>query len=367
MFMSKVELKNITKIYSGDVPAVDDVSFEVNEGEFAVLVGPSGCGKSTLLRMVAGLEEITSGGLYFDGACVNSLAPKDRDIGMVFQNYALYPHLTVFENIAFPLSVRKQSKTEIKKSVHDTAEMLGLEPLLDRKPKELSGGQRQRVALGRAIVRKPKVFLFDEPLSNLDAKLRVAMRAEITEVQRKLGTTAIYVTHDQVEAMTMGTKLVVLRDGKLMQSGSPAALYNDPDNQFTAGFIGSPQMNFFSGKLVTNGGIHFEEENGAFSLALGEKCLRKPATANSGRVSIGIRPENLELGDGEQTNQPNSFSAVVKNQEYIGHETLLHFSSPCGNFALRSTRRMDNMLNQELMVSLPESAVFVFDADGFRL
>ncbi len=365
--MSKVELKNITKIYSGDVPAVDDVSFEVNEGEFAVLVGPSGCGKSTLLRMVAGLEEITSGGLYFDGACVNSLPPKDRDIGMVFQNYALYPHMTVFENIAFPLSVRKESKTEIKKSVHETAEMLGLAPLLERKPKELSGGQRQRVALGRAIVRKPKVFLFDEPLSNLDAKLRVSMRAEITEVQRKLGTTAIYVTHDQVEAMTMGTKLVVLRDGKLMQTGSPGALYNDPDNQFTAGFIGSPQMNFFSGKLVASGEIRFEEANGAFALALSGKSLRQPAATSMDKVTIGIRPENVELLHGRPDDCPNSFSAVVKNQEYIGHETLLHFSSRGGAFALRSTQRMDNMLNKEIKVRLPESAIFVFGADGNRL
>lgn len=365
--MSKVELKNITKIYSGEVPVVDEVSFEVNEGEFVVLVGPSGCGKSTLLRMIAGLEEITSGELYFDGVCVNSLPPKDRDIGMVFQNYALYPHLSVFENIAFPLSVRKEKKYEIKERVHETAELLGLSALLDRKPKELSGGQRQRVALGRAIVRKPKVFLFDEPLSNLDAKLRVAMRAEITEVQRKLGTTAIYVTHDQVEAMTMGTKLVVLRDGKLMQAGSPSALYNEPQNQFTAGFIGSPQMNFFTGRLVTNGGIHFEEKSGTFTIGLDEKRLRKPSIESMGSVTIGIRPESIELQFVGQTEDTNSFSAVVKNQEFIGHETLLHFSHEGGSFACRSTQKMDNMLNQSVTLRLPGSEIFVFGADGNRI
>ncbi|MHB8338477.1 MAG: ABC transporter ATP-binding protein, partial [Ignavibacteriaceae bacterium] len=247
--MSKVQLKNISKSYESGNYAVKDINFEVDDKEFVVLVGPSGCGKSTILRMIAGLEEITSGELYIEDKRVNDISPKDRNIAMVFQNYALYPHMTVYENMAFGLKLRKFSKEEIKQRVSEAARILELEPYLERKPKALSGGQRQRVAVGRAIVRKPKVFLFDEPLSNLDAKMRVQMRTEISRLHKQLEATMIYVTHDQTEAMTMGNKIVVLKDGVINQISSPLDLYNFPANKFVAGFIGSPAMNFLKGKI----------------------------------------------------------------------------------------------------------------------
>ncbi len=251
--MAKVELKKIGKVYDGNVRAVDDANITIEDKEFVVFVGPSGCGKSTTLRMVAGLEDITEGELLIDGKLVNDVPPKDRDIAMVFQNYALYPHMTVYDNMAFGLKIRKVPKAEIETRVGEAARILDIEKLLDRKPKQLSGGQRQRVAVGRAIVRKPKVFLFDEPLSNLDAKLRVQMRAELIELHDRLQATMIYVTHDQVEAMTMGDKIVVMRDGKVQQIGSPLYLYNHPINKFVAGFIGSPAMNFLKVKVVEEG------------------------------------------------------------------------------------------------------------------
>ncbi len=238
--MATVELRNISKVYEGGVKAVDAANLTINDKEFVVLVGPSGCGKTTTLRMVAGLEEISSGELYIDGKLMNDVAPKDRDIAMVFQNYALYPHMTVYDNMAFGLRIRKYPKAEINTRVHEAAQILDIEELLDRKPRALSGGQRQRVAVGRAIVRKPKVFLFDEPLSNLDAKLRVQMRAELSSLHHRLQATMIYVTHDQVEAMTMGDRIVVLKDGLIQQIGTPLGLYNTPVNRFVAGFIGSP-------------------------------------------------------------------------------------------------------------------------------
>src|SRR3972149_7613086 len=242
--MAEVTLKNVTKIYEGGQVAAKDININVLDKEFVVLVGPSGCGKSTTLRMIAGLEEITSGELFIDNKKVNDVSPKDRDIAMVFQNYALYPHMTVYENMAFGLKLRKFPKEEIKQRVNDAAKILGLEDYLTRKPKALSGGQRQRVAVGRAIVRKPKVFLFDEPLSNLDAKLRVQMRTELSKLHDRLQTTMIYVTHDQVEAMTMGDRICVMKDGVILQIDSPLELYDHPANRFVAGFIGSPSMNF---------------------------------------------------------------------------------------------------------------------------
>ncbi|MDP2036580.1 MAG: sn-glycerol-3-phosphate ABC transporter ATP-binding protein UgpC, partial [Ignavibacteria bacterium] len=241
--MAEVILKNVGKVYEGKNRAVQSVNLEINDKEFVVLVGPSGCGKSTTLRMVAGLEEITEGEIYIDGKLVNDVPPKDRDIAMVFQNYALYPHMTVFENMAFGLKLRKFPKEKINERVNEAAKILSIEPLLNRKPKQLSGGQRQRVAVGRAIVRKPKVFLFDEPLSNLDAKLRVQMRTELARLHHQLETTVIYVTHDQTEAMTLGNRIVVMKDGIVQQVDSPLNLYNNPVNQFVAGFIGSPAMN----------------------------------------------------------------------------------------------------------------------------
>src|SRR5699024_3152720 len=250
--MGSIQLKNVQKRYGKDVIAVDDFNLEINDKEFLVLVGPSGCGKSTALRMIAGLEEITSGEIYIDGKMVNDVLPKDRDIAMVFQNYALYPHMTVYDNMAFGLKLRKFKKEQIRQRVNDAAKILGLEGLLDRQPKALSGGQRQRVALGRAIVRNPKVFLMDEPLSNLDAKLRVQMRSELQKIHRRLQTTTIYVTHDQTEAMTMATRLVVMKDGIIQQVGEPKEVYDFPENVFVGGFIGSPSMNFLEGELIGN-------------------------------------------------------------------------------------------------------------------
>ena len=257
--MASVTLKNIYKKYAGGVVAVSDFNLEIADKEFIILVGPSGCGKSTTLRMVAGLEEISSGELYIGDRLVNDVAPKDRDIAMVFQNYALYPHMTVFDNMAFGLKLRKTGKDEIKRRVEEAARILDIEHLLDRKPKALSGGQRQRVALGRAIVREPKVFLFDEPLSNLDAKLRAQMRTELTRIHQRLGTTFMYVTHDQTEAMTMGTRIVVMKDGLVQQVDAPQILYDKPCNMFVAGFIGSPQMNFLDAIVLKEGEDFFVE------------------------------------------------------------------------------------------------------------
>ncbi|MDR0554944.1 MAG: sn-glycerol-3-phosphate ABC transporter ATP-binding protein UgpC [Treponema sp.] len=293
--MAKVELKGISKVYDGNVRAVDNANIVVEDKEFVVFVGPSGCGKSTTLRMVAGLEDITEGELYIDGELMNDVPPKDRNIAMVFQNYALYPHMTVYENMAFGLRIKKEKKEEIDRRVHEAARILDIEKFLDRKPKALSGGQRQRVAVGRAIVRKPKVFLFDEPLSNLDAKLRVQMRAELSDLHIRLNATMIYVTHDQVEAMTMANKIVVMKDGKVQQIGSPLYLYNHPVNKFVAGFIGSPPMNFLTARVVEKGGIVLEE--GTFEVkpsAEHQEYLKKYVGKE---IYFGIRPEDLLYTD----------------------------------------------------------------------
>ncbi|MDO8883939.1 MAG: sn-glycerol-3-phosphate ABC transporter ATP-binding protein UgpC [Pseudotabrizicola sp.] len=290
--MASVTIKDITKRY-GSVQVMHGVSVDIEDGEFVVLVGPSGCGKSTLLRMLAGLEQISGGTISIGDRVVNDVLPKERDIAMVFQSYALYPHKTVYDNIAFPLKMAKRPKHEVEEKVTKAAEVLDLGKYLKRYPKELSGGQRQRVAMGRAIVRDPQVFLFDEPLSNLDAKLRVTMRLEIKELHQRLGTTIVYVTHDQIEAMTMADKIVVMRDGRVEQVGSPLDLYDHPDNVFVAGFIGSPSMNFLHGKIATHGGQkHFVSDNGL--------ALPLPATtaAEGEVVTYGIRPEHIAIGDG---------------------------------------------------------------------
>ena len=292
--MAKVELKKLVKVYDGNVKAVDEATITVNDKEFVVFVGPSGCGKSTTLRMVAGLEDITEGELMIDGRLVNDVPPKDRDIAMVFQNYALYPHMTVYENMAFGLKIRKVAKAEIDQRVREAARILDIEKLLDRKPKQLSGGQRQRVAVGRAIVRKPKVFLFDEPLSNLDAKLRVQMRAELIDLHHRLDATMIYVTHDQVEAMTMGDKIVVMRDGKVQQIGSPLYLYNQPVNKFVAGFMGSPPMNFLTVKVTEEGGQLYVGE-GTFKLRPLPEHISLLKAYVGKEVTLGIRPEDLPV------------------------------------------------------------------------
>jgi multiple sugar transport system ATP-binding protein len=322
--MAKVELKSISKVYEGNVRAVDNANIVVEDKEFVVFVGPSGCGKSTTLRMVAGLEDITEGELYIDGELMNDVPPKDRNIAMVFQNYALYPHMTVYENMAFGLRIKKVAKSEIDRRVHEAARILDIEKFLDRKPKALSGGQRQRVAVGRAIVRNPKVFLFDEPLSNLDAKLRVQMRAELSGLHLRLNATMIYVTHDQVEAMTMANKIVVMKDGKIQQIGSPLYLYNHPINKFVAGFIGSPPMNFLTVKVVEkNGGIALEE--GSFELKADSSHAEYLKKYAGKEIFFGIRPEDLSFAE---KGGDNSFPAKVTVVEPLGADIHLWLTTP---------------------------------------
>ena len=327
--MSSLNLKNIYKVYPSGVTAVTDFNLDIEDKEFIVFVGPSGCGKSTTLRMIAGLEEISSGELYIDGVLVNNRAPKDRDIAMVFQNYALYPHMTVYDNMAFGLKLRKMPKPEIDARVKEAARILGIEMYLSRKPKALSGGQRQRVALGRAIVREPKVFLLDEPLSNLDAKLRSQMRTEITKLHNRLATTFIYVTHDQVEAMTMGTRIVVMKDGFMQQVDTPINLYDYPINQFVAGFIGTPQMNFFTGKLTgTKTKVYLEF--GLEKIALPKEkvaliCNLEKYLNTDKEVVFGVRPEDLHDEEAWVADSKNpAIEVKVDVVEALGSETLLY-------------------------------------------
>ena len=347
--MATVQLKNIKKIYpntEGDkkkkkknapqdeekkvnlqvtaegVVAVQEFNLDIADKEFIVLVGPSGCGKSTTLRMVAGLEEITEGELYIDGKLMNDVAPKDRDIAMVFQNYALYPHMTVYENMAFSLKLRKTPKAEIDKKVREAAEILDITQYLDRKPKALSGGQRQRVAIGRAIVRDPAVFLMDEPLSNLDAKLRNQMRAEIIKLRERINTTFIYVTHDQTEAMTLGDRIVIMRDGYIQQIGTPQEVFNNPSNLFVAGFIGTPQMNFFDAELIREGDRYFVDLSGEKVELSAEKEARLLAKGvESQSVTLGIRPEHTDLVDN------NGVAAKVDVFEMMGSSIHLHVTA----------------------------------------
>jgi len=317
--MAKVELKGISKVYDGGVRAVDKANITVEDKEFVVLVGPSGCGKSTTLRMVAGLEDITEGELLIDGEKMNDVPPKDRNIAMVFQNYALYPHMSVYENMAFGLRIKKVPKAEIDKRVHEAARILDIEKFLERKPKALSGGQRQRVAVGRAIVRNPKVFLFDEPLSNLDAKLRVQMRAELSDLHLRLNATMIYVTHDQVEAMTMANKIVVMKDGWIQQIGSPLFLYNYPRNKFVAGFIGSPPMNFLSVKVREEGSSIMLDE-GSFKIKADPSHFEFLRKYIGKEVFFGIRPEDLIYSD---SGAQNSMTVKVTVVEPLGADIHL--------------------------------------------
>ncbi|MBC8415817.1 MAG: sn-glycerol-3-phosphate ABC transporter ATP-binding protein UgpC [Candidatus Cloacimonetes bacterium] len=314
--MAKVILRNVNKIYENNIHVVKDNNLEIKDKEFMVLVGPSGCGKSTTLRMIAGLEEITSGEILIGDKVVNNIQPKDRDIAMVFQNYALYPHMSVYQNLSYGLRLRKFPKSEIERRVNEVAGILGLTELLNRKPRALSGGQRQRVAVGRAIIRNPKVFLFDEPLSNLDAKLRVQMRAELSKLHKRLDTTIIYVTHDQVEAMTMGDRITVLNDGLIQQVDTPLNLYDHPKNLFVAGFIGSPSMNFIDGKI--------EEENGLHFITTGIKIPVPPQHVNKikkylgKKVILGIRPENLYL------KKEGDIETTIEVIEPMGNEIILY-------------------------------------------
>lgn len=326
--MATVKLENIKKTFEGGVVAVQDMNVNIQDREFVVLVGPSGCGKSTTLRMIAGLEEITEGTIYIDSKVVNDVPPKDRDIAMVFQNYALYPHMTVYENMAFGLKLRKYPKHEIKQRVQEAAQILGIQNLLDRKPKALSGGQRQRVAVGRAIVRKPKVFLFDEPLSNLDAKLRVQMRTEISKLHRRLEATMIYVTHDQTEAMTMGDRIVVMKDGFTQQIDSPLSLYNHPGNKFVAGFIGSPAMNFFEGMVTRDGDLHFNQKDHGVKLWLPDSYQERLKNHIGKEVIFGIRPEHIYDARQYGTSEGKARAKVrIEVAEPMGNEIFLYFTT----------------------------------------
>ncbi|HHV60113.1 MAG TPA: sn-glycerol-3-phosphate ABC transporter ATP-binding protein UgpC [Clostridiaceae bacterium] len=368
--MASVKLKNVYKKYPGGVTAVSDFSLDIEDKEFIVLVGPSGCGKTTTLRMIAGLEEITEGEVYIGDKFVNDVAPKDRDIAMVFQSYALYPHMTVFDNMAFGLKLRKTPKDQIKKRVHEAARILEIEHLLDRKPKALSGGQRQRVALGRAIVREPKVFLMDEPLSNLDAKLRVQMRTEISKLHQKLQTTIIYVTHDQTEALTMASRIVVMKDGFIQQVDSPQALYERPDNLFVAGFIGSPQMNFINVVAEKQGNdIYLKFGGNSVKLTEG-KAKKLESTDYVGKEMImGIRPEDIHDEAAYIETMPDAvIDAEVEVVEMLGSETLLYMTidGSTSNLIAKVNPRTKARTGDKIKIAFDANKIHLFDKDTER-
>ncbi|KON92480.1 sn-glycerol-3-phosphate ABC transporter ATP-binding protein UgpC [Rossellomorea marisflavi] len=360
--MAELKLDNIYKIYDKKVTAVTDFNLHIKDKEFIVFVGPSGCGKSTTLRMIAGLEEISQGDFSIDGKRVNDVAPKDRDIAMVFQNYALYPHMSVYDNMAFGLKLRKFDKKEIDRRVQEAAKILGLEALLDRKPKALSGGQRQRVALGRAIVRDAKVFLMDEPLSNLDAKLRVQMRAEIAKLHQRLQTTTIYVTHDQTEAMTMATRIVVMKDGVIQQVGSPKEVYDKPENVFVGGFIGSPAMNFFQGKLEEN---YFVCGKTKVLVPEGKmKVLREQGQVGKS-ITLGVRPEDIH--DEPlfiDTAEGAKISVKIEVSELTGAETMLYSQLEGQDFVARVDSRTDIQAGETITLALDMNKAHFFDAES---
>lgn len=348
--MSRVLLKDVAKTYRRGVVAVDRVTLEIADQEFFVILGPSGCGKTTLLRIVAGLEEPDSGEIYIGERLVNNLEPKERDIAMVFQNYALYPHMTVFENMAFALKLRKMPKGEIRRRVEEAAKILGIENLLERKPSELSGGQRQRVAVGRAIVRQPQVFLFDEPLSNLDAKLRVGMRTEIARLHQRLRTTVIYVTHDQVEAMTLGQRIGVMKEGKLVQVADPLTLYNCPVNRFVAGFIGSPPMNLFSG-VIMPGPLRFV--NPYFTIELAPQIAGRVRPEQ--KTVLGVRPEHIRIDDS------GTVPAVVEVNEQLGNETLVYLKIGKENCVVRTTPGDSPQPGTQVRLGFDAQYIHLFD------
>ncbi len=373
--MASLSLRNVYKKYPGGVVAVSDFNLEIKDKEFIILVGPSGCGKSTTLRMVAGLEEISDGEVYIGDRLVNDVAPKDRDIAMVFQNYALYPHMTVFDNMAFGLKLRKTPKDEIKRRVEEAARILDIEHLLERKPKALSGGQRQRVALGRAIVREPKVFLLDEPLSNLDAKLRAQMRTEISKLHQRLGTTFIYVTHDQTGAMTMGTRIVVMRSGLIQQVDTPNNLYKYPCNLFVAGFIGSPQMNFIECKLLEEGGAYFVEfgsEDTKTRVGVKYK-IKLPESKNANdclkeyvgkEVIMGIRPEDVHDEPALiEANPDGIVEADVEVTELMGAETYLYMNCEGQTINARVSPTSTARPGDKIKIAIETGKIHLFDKD----
>ena len=359
--MADVSLKNINKIYDNNVQAVFDFNLEIKDKEFVVFVGPSGCGKSTTLRMIAGLEDITSGELYIDGKLMNDVTPKDRDIAMVFQSYALYPHMSVYDNMAFGLKIRRMPKKEIDERVHEAARILEIEQFLDRKPKALSGGQRQRVALGRAIVRHAKVFLMDEPLSNLDAKLRVQMRAEIIKLHENLGATTIYVTHDQTEAMTMASRIVVMKGGYIQQIGAPIDIYHNPANLFVASFIGSPAMNLIDAKFV-KGSIHLDDKV-SFKLPESFQKALKPYEGKD--IVFGIRPEDVRGDDPDLASKyPDAgFNVEIKVAELLGHEYILHSDLAGSNVISKVQAIRPHFIGDKIKIYFNLEKVHVFDKE----
>lgn len=363
--MARVQLNSIWKKYAGDVIAVKNFDLDIEDKEFVVFVGPSGCGKTTTLRMIAGLEDITTGDLYIGDRRVNDVAPKDRDIAMVFQNYALYPHMTVYQNMAFGLKLRKTPKAEIDTRVREAAQILDIEHLLERKPKALSGGQRQRVALGRAIVRDPQVFLMDEPLSNLDAKLRVQMRAEIRKLHQRIQTTFIYVTHDQTEAMTMGDRIVVMKDGLVQQVDTPQQVYNHPRNMFVAGFIGSPAMNFIKGELVEEGSsIYFRAPEVNILLPEGRYAALRNADVVGKEVVLGVRPEDLHDDEMMLSTYPEAaINAHVEVAENMGSEVYLHLNLAGQNLIARVNSRYDFKPGVDLKLALDLNKVHIFNTE----
>ncbi|WP_027339854.1 ABC transporter ATP-binding protein [Halonatronum saccharophilum] len=365
--MAKVTLKNIVKRYD-EVLAVSGANIDIKDKEFVVLVGPSGCGKSTTLRMIAGLEEITEGELYIGDDVVNDVAPKDRDIAMVFQNYALYPHMNVYDNMAFGLKLRKYPADDIDRRVKDAAQILGIEPLLDRKPKALSGGQRQRVAMGRAIVREPKVFLMDEPLSNLDAKLRVQMRAELSKLHERLQTTTIYVTHDQIEAMTLADRIVVLKDGVIQQIDDPISLYNQPNNMFVAGFIGSPAMNFLDAKIEAKGeGLVIKGETFEVNIPANmSQAMKELETYVDKEVVFGIRPEDIidpNTAEGQLLDNADLVDAEVEVVEPMGSEINLHITIDGQTIVAIVDPESEAQVGDKMKFAFDLDKMHIFDAD----
>ena len=360
--MATVTLTNINKVYDGNVHAVIDFNLKIKDKEFIVFVGPSGCGKTTTLRMVAGLEEITSGELRIDDEIVNDVAPKDRNIAMVFQSYALYPHMTVYDNMAFSLKLRKTPKDEIDRRVKEAAEILGLTQYLDRKPKALSGGQRQRVALGRAIVRKPKVFLMDEPLSNLDAKLRVQMRSQIIKIHERVGSTTIYVTHDQIEAMTMATRIVCMKDGRVQQIGSPKELYAAPANKFVAGFMGSPAMNFMLGTVENGSFVIDGSSNTKIALPADKRELLKNFAGQ--KVILGIRPEDIKYSQDQDFNKPTVVSVNCEADvvELLGDTLQIYSYVDDQKFVVKTSSMYDVRMHDRITVGLDLAMCHFFDS-----